>query len=125
MKNRTCLNPMLTSQGGTVPGSHCQQGLCFHFLGLSPESGDGDRPLPRNSLWHISFLPSPKSGPRDEARHPADNRQVAPLALLQLVLILGLLGQVELICKFLSEESKGNMGGHFPGTSSFRKSPAS
>lgn len=58
VKNRTCLDPMLTSQGGTVPGSYCQQGLCFHFLGLSPESGDG--PLPRNSLWHISFLPSPQ-----------------------------------------------------------------
>lgn len=64
VKNRTCLDPILTSKGGTVPRSHCQQGLSFHFLGLSPESGDG--PLPRNSLWHILFLPSPKSGSRDE-----------------------------------------------------------
>lgn len=88
MKNRTCLNSILTSQGSAVPGSHCQQGLCFHFLGLSPESGGGA--LPRSLLWHILFLHSLNrtQGRQDhKAHHPAGHRQGAPLVLLQLVLV--------------------------------------
>lgn len=92
MKNKTCLDPILTSQGGAVPGPHCQQGLCFHFLGLSLESGGA---LRSSSLWHISCLPSPRSEPRDEmitrlVPQQITGRWQAPLVLFQLVLVSGI-----------------------------------